>query len=116
MLFHCISNSVVPSCKTNSTDNTNNMPMCCAWVTRPGSWPLPDDQLKGLLKRYDINKDGKLSRKELKEAFRSLGLKFSGWRARRALHHADANGDGVISEEEMNELVKYASRWGFIIS
>ncbi|CAK9177003.1 unnamed protein product [Ilex paraguariensis] len=72
--------------------------------------------LKGLLKRCDTNNDGKLSRQELKGAFRGLGLKFSGWRARCALRHADANGDGVISEDEMNELVKYASRWGFRVS
>ncbi|KAL7262118.1 hypothetical protein ACSBR1_000493 [Camellia fascicularis] len=64
-------------------------------------------------KGMDKNGDGKLSKKELKDAFHDLGLKFSGWRAGRALRHADANGDGYISDEELNELVKYAKRWGF---
>ncbi|KAG5543450.1 hypothetical protein RHGRI_016246 [Rhododendron griersonianum] len=79
--------------------------------------PLTEEQLKGLLKRHDKNGDGRLSRKELREAFRSLGLDFNGWRAWRALCHADENGDGYISEAEMKELVKYATKkWGFTVS
>ncbi|KAH7846094.1 hypothetical protein Vadar_009735 [Vaccinium darrowii] len=86
------------------------------WVIRSVSIPLSEDQLKGLLKRYDANGDGQLSRKELKQAFHNLGLKHSGWRANRAFQHADANGDGFITEDELNQLVKYASKWGFTIS
>ncbi|CAK9177001.1 unnamed protein product [Ilex paraguariensis] len=74
------------------------------------------EQLKGILKKHDTNGDGKLSREELKAAFRSLGLQFSGWKAWRAVHHVDANRDGYVSEEEMNELVKYAMQWGFTIN
>ncbi|GFS46603.1 hypothetical protein Acr_00g0103270 [Actinidia rufa] len=44
---------------------------------------LTEDQLKGLLKRYDTNGDGRLSKKELKVAFRNLGLKHSGGRNAR---------------------------------
>ncbi|KAK2995616.1 hypothetical protein RJ640_020252 [Escallonia rubra] len=84
---------------------------------RSASFPMSDDQVKGLLMRYDTNGDGRLSRKELQAAFRKLGLRFSGWRARRALRHADADGDGHISEDEMKELIRYAaSKWGFTIS
>ncbi|KAI8549900.1 hypothetical protein RHMOL_Rhmol06G0061000 [Rhododendron molle] len=72
------------------------------------------EQLKDLLERYDKNGDGRLSWKELREAFRSSGLNFSGWRAWQALRHADENGDGYISEEEMGKLVKFAkNQWGF---
>ncbi|PSS31418.1 Calcium-binding protein CML10 [Actinidia chinensis var. chinensis] len=85
------------------------------WNPRSVNLPLSEEQLKGLLKRYDTNGDGRLSRQELKAAFRSLGLRWSGWRAARAMRHADANGDGFISQEEMDELVKYATRWGFSI-
>ncbi|XP_059635379.1 probable calcium-binding protein CML26 [Cornus florida] len=76
------------------------------WRIRIVSVPLSEEQIKGLLKRYDTNRDGKLSREELKSAFKSLGLHFSGCRARRALRHADANEDGFVSEEELNELVR----------
>ena len=86
------------------------------WSPRSTSYPLSEEQLKGLLKRYDTNGDRKLSKKELKAAFRSLGLHFSGWRAGQALRHADANGDGYVSEDEMKELVKYAMKWGFTIN
>ncbi|GFS33225.1 hypothetical protein Acr_00g0027180 [Actinidia rufa] len=86
------------------------------WNPRRVNLPLSEEQLKGLLKRYDTNGDGRLSRKELKVAFRSLGLRWSGWRAAQAIRHADANGDGFISKEEMDELVKYATRWGISIA
>ncbi|KAK6278232.1 hypothetical protein POUND7_018555 [Theobroma cacao] len=89
-----------------------------AWSPRSSpSLPLSEEQLRGLLKRYDSNGDGRLSKNELKTAFRSLGLRFSSWRAGRALRHADANGDGFISDEEINELVRYATtRWGSMTS
>lgn len=87
------------------------------WTPSKGAnYGLSEDQLKGLLKRYDTNGDGKLSKKELSAAFRQLGLRFSGWRAGRAIHHADANCDGYISEDELRELVKYAMKWGFTIN
>ncbi|XP_059635380.1 calcium-binding allergen Ole e 8-like [Cornus florida] len=75
------------------------------WSIRRVSVPLSEEQIKGLLKRHDTNRDGKLSREELKAAFKTLGLHFSGWRAQRALRHADANEDGFINEEELNELI-----------
>ncbi|CAK9135305.1 unnamed protein product [Ilex paraguariensis] len=75
-----------------------------------------EDRLRDLLRRYDTNRDGKLSKEELKAAFRSLGVGFSGWRAGRALRHADANEDGYINEKEMNELVEYATKWGFTVN
>ncbi|KVI06649.1 Calcium-binding EF-hand [Cynara cardunculus var. scolymus] len=77
--------------------------------------PMTEEQLKGILRRFDTNGDGKISRRELRVGLRNLGLRFAGFRARRSLRHADANGDGVISEEEMNELAKYVSKWGISI-
>ena len=87
------------------------------WTPKSSSFPLSEEQVKGLLSRYDTNRDGRLSKDELKRAFRGMGLRFSGWRAGRALRHADANGDHYISEDELSELVKYAhSKWGFRIN
>ncbi|KAJ9567639.1 hypothetical protein OSB04_003605 [Centaurea solstitialis] len=77
---------------------------------------LSDDPLKGVLKTFDKNGDGKLSRKELKVGLKSLGLRFAGFRAWRAVRRADANGDGQIGDEEMDELAKYVSKWGLSIS
>ncbi|KAM7514212.1 hypothetical protein LguiA_003795 [Lonicera macranthoides] len=86
------------------------------WTPRGANYGPSEDQLKGLLKRYDTNGDGKLSKKELRAAFHKLGLRFSWWRAGRAIRHADANGDGYISEDELSELVKYCMKWGFNIN
>ncbi|KAI3709034.1 hypothetical protein L2E82_17486 [Cichorium intybus] len=87
-----------------------------AWCVRQIELPLTDDQLKGMLRRFDTNRDGKISRRELRVGLRSLGLHFTFIRAGRALHHADGNGDGVISDEEINELAKYVYKWGIFIS
>ncbi|KAJ4701766.1 putative Calcium-binding EF-hand family protein [Melia azedarach] len=83
------------------------------WVPKGGMGLTPaEEQLKCYLKRYAANKDGRLRRNELKLAFQNLELNFSGFRAKRALRHADVNEDGYIDDVEMNELVIYASKWG----
>ncbi|KAK2660310.1 hypothetical protein Ddye_006843 [Dipteronia dyeriana] len=76
--------------------------------------PCTMEQLRGMFWRYDTNRDGKLSRKELKEAFNYLGAFIPGWRAHRALNHADGNGDGYITEEEVDDLVNYVVKLGYV--
>ncbi|KAG7943684.1 hypothetical protein I3843_15G055200 [Carya illinoinensis] len=76
---------------------------------------LTEEQIKETFKRHDVNHDGLLSKQELKNTFESLGSKGSGYRASRALYHADANKDGYINEEELNRLIKYAVRIGYTI-
>ncbi|KAF3672037.1 hypothetical protein CQW23_29971 [Capsicum baccatum] len=87
------------------------------WLNARGvNHPLSDQQVKGMLKKYDKNRDGKLSKQELRFAFKEMGLHFCRRKAGKALRIADNNGDGYINEEEMTELVQYASKWGFRIS
>ncbi|TXG52396.1 hypothetical protein EZV62_021565 [Acer yangbiense] len=74
--------------------------------------PYNETQLHGIFKRYDTDHDGCLSREELTSAFHSLGSIFPGW---RALHHADANKDGYVSESEFQQLVNYAVKYGFLL-
>lgn len=87
-----------------------------SWCDRQVETPLTDDQLKGMLSKFDTNRDGNICRGELKVGLKSLGLRFTFVRAGRALRHADSNGDGVISDEEINNLAKYVSKWGISIS
>ncbi|KAI3522129.1 hypothetical protein L1887_11608 [Cichorium endivia] len=77
---------------------------------------MTEDQLRSMIKRFDRNGDGKISRWELRIGLRSIGLRFAYFRSWSALRHADLNGDGVISDEEINELAKYVSKWGITIS
>ncbi|KAL4649665.1 hypothetical protein ACB092_01G030900 [Castanea dentata] len=77
--------------------------------------PTTEKQLRDTFQKYDRDGDGHLSKAELANAFKSLGSHMPNWRARRALHHADADGDKNISLEELNEVVKYAAKHGYVL-
>ncbi|XVE67726.1 hypothetical protein DITRI_Ditri09bG0011700 [Diplodiscus trichospermus] len=77
--------------------------------------PLSKEQMKDFFRRFDSNKDGRLSKEELKKAFNELGSRVPVFRTLAALHHADENGDGFISEEELEALVQYALGLGYTI-
>ncbi|KAK8691981.1 hypothetical protein V6N13_075467 [Hibiscus sabdariffa] len=64
-------------------------------------------ELLSLFKRCDVNKDGKLSKEEVKAGFQRLQSRFPGFRTHRAFKVADKNGDGFISETELDELVDF---------
>ncbi|XVF60068.1 hypothetical protein PTKIN_Ptkin08bG0013400 [Pterospermum kingtungense] len=74
---------------------------------------LTEEQLVSAFRRFDGNGDGRLSRKELKNAFKSLGSRCPTCQSLAALYHADKNGDGYISEKEMNPLIQYALKCGY---
>ncbi|KAK2660319.1 hypothetical protein Ddye_006852 [Dipteronia dyeriana] len=68
---------------------------------------IPEEKLEDFFKRFgNDNEDRRLSKQELKYAFDSLGSRFPAWRAKQALQHADVNGNGYISDQELGSLVK----------
>ncbi|KAL5847424.1 hypothetical protein ACOSQ3_010948 [Xanthoceras sorbifolium] len=77
--------------------------------------PYTMEELRQMFWSHDTNRDERLSRKELKDAFNDLGARIPGWRAHRALIHADDNGDGYVSEKEVDELVNYAVKLGYTV-
>ncbi|KAJ0818790.1 putative EF-hand domain-containing protein [Helianthus annuus] len=81
------------------------------WSGRRIEGTLPDNQMNSIFRALDTNGDGKLSHKELKVGLKSFGLRFAGVRAWRAIRHVDSNGDGMMDEDEIDELTKYASKW-----
>ncbi|PHU18874.1 hypothetical protein BC332_10025 [Capsicum chinense] len=66
-------------------------------------------EFKKWLKKFDANKDGKISKEDLTEAIRSTnGGWFSRIKSHRAVKSADANGDGTIDEDEIMNLAEFA--------
>lgn len=73
------------------------------------------DQLSDIFRSFDKNGDKRLSRDEIKEAFNYLHSHFPGWTAFWGLKYADANKDGYIDENELKELVSFASKFGYTL-
>ena len=82
---------------------------------RPLSVPYDETQLRGLLMRFDTNRDGRLSKEELRAAFKSLGSRAPGVRAFFALFRADKNNDGYIDDDEFDVLVKFIMQIGYTV-
>ncbi|CAK7338709.1 unnamed protein product [Dovyalis caffra] len=77
---------------------------------------LSKEHLKKFFMKYDINRDNRLGREELKQAFGKLGAYFPCYRAARSINHADANNDGQIDMDELSDLVNYAYKLGYTVS
>ncbi|KAH0451811.1 hypothetical protein IEQ34_019110 [Dendrobium chrysotoxum] len=79
---------------------------------------LTEQEFKKWLKSIDLNNDGLISRKELRDGLRALGLNSIQWKAWRALVHADLNHNKHIDGDgEVEELIKYArKRWGIVVN
>lgn len=80
------------------------------WVASDGKRVMTTEELKQWLKKFDADKDGRISKEELREAIRSDGGRFATFRSWRGLRSADANKDGYISEDELNNLVEFAQK------
>ncbi|CAA6658878.1 unnamed protein product [Spirodela intermedia] len=68
------------------------------------------EEFKDWLKRFDTDKDGRISKQELRRAIRSLGGRYSGWKSGRGVRGADANGNGFIDDAEIENLISFAQR------
>ncbi|KAE8666458.1 putative Calcium-binding EF-hand family protein [Hibiscus syriacus] len=73
----------------------------------PTSLLAERDEILSLFKRCDVDNNRKLSWEEVKAGFRALQSRFPAFRTQRAFKVADKNGDGFISEAELDELVDY---------
>lgn len=76
--------------------------------------PSISEDLQNLLLNLEQRKNVRLTRNEVTELFNSLGSRWSSWRAWRAMRYADENGDGVITHNEMNQLLMYCKKHGFV--
>ncbi|RCV14004.1 hypothetical protein SETIT_2G392400v2 [Setaria italica] len=67
-------------------------------------------EFKRWLKQFDTDRDGRISRKELREAIRRRGAWFSGLRALFAIRSADRNHNGFVDDSEIEGLIQFAER------
>ncbi|CAA2953860.1 polcalcin Phl p 7-like [Olea europaea subsp. europaea] len=68
------------------------------------------EEFKKWLKKFDKNKDGRISQDELWQAIRANGVRFSWWKGRRAVKAIDTNSNGVVDENEFGNLVEFAEK------
>lgn len=71
---------------------------------------LTVEEFKNWLMRFDTDRDGRISKEELRRAIRSLGARYSGWKSGRGVRGADANGDGFLDDAEIENLISFAQR------
>ncbi|WOL03811.1 calmodulin-like protein [Canna indica] len=75
------------------------------------------EEFKEWLKKFDVDKDGRISKAELREAIRSRGRRFAALRSSRRFRQADTDQNGFIDDAEISNLVKFAkNNFGISIS
>ncbi|PRQ32628.1 putative EF-hand domain pair protein [Rosa chinensis] len=79
-------------------------------IASDGERVMTTEELKKWLKKFDTDKDGRISKEELRQAIRATGERFATFKSRRALQSADVNQDGYIGEEELDNLVEFAQK------
>ncbi|CAL9211521.1 unnamed protein product [Musa hybrid cultivar] len=73
------------------------------------------EELKEWLKQFDIDKDGRISRQELRQAIHAASIyKHNKWlrnylAGRRGVRNADINRNGFVDEDEMDNLVDFVA-------
>ncbi|XVF60079.1 hypothetical protein PTKIN_Ptkin08bG0014600 [Pterospermum kingtungense] len=77
-----------------------------------GPFVLTEDRCLGMLMRFDSDKDGRLSKEDVKNAFKDLGLSPPNNKTFASLSDVDENGNRYIGEDQIGELVKYVMKRG----
>lgn len=73
-----------------------------------GKLQMNPEEFKKWLKKFDTDKDGRISHEELREAVRQMGGWFTKWKCKDGLKAADKDGNGFIEENEINYLKDFA--------
>ncbi|GJY15380.1 putative parvalbumin [Tanacetum coccineum] len=73
-------------------------------VSDDGRRELTIKEFKRWLMRFDTNKDGRISKTELRQIVKANGGWFSGWKGRAGIRSADKNGNGFVDEYEIENF------------
>ncbi|KAI3737111.1 hypothetical protein L2E82_27106 [Cichorium intybus] len=80
-------------------------------IGRNGVNDLTLEEFKAWLMTFDEDKDGRISSEELRQAVRLTGGgHFTTFKAWRGLKSADANHDGYLDFDEIENLVEFADK------
>ncbi|KAL4283677.1 hypothetical protein GQ457_16G014590 [Hibiscus cannabinus] len=80
-------------------------------ISMDGKRTMTMDEFKQWLKKFDDDKDGRISKEELQSAIYETGGRFGRWKSWRGILSADADGSGFIDENEMTNLVDFADKY-----
>ncbi|XP_047323994.1 polcalcin Jun o 2-like [Impatiens glandulifera] len=80
-------------------------------ISHDGRREMTVEEFKAwLIKKFDCDRDGRISKDELRQAVRLAGGWFAGRKVRAGVQAADANCDGYVEEEELDLLVDFAQK------
>ncbi|XVF39954.1 hypothetical protein PTKIN_Ptkin01aG0074300 [Pterospermum kingtungense] len=91
------------------------MPHCFTKDPKGAVAPYDANLIRDIFLACDLDDDKVLTKEEIKLAFNRLGSRNPAFRTWRAVQEADFNKDGSISMEELEELVAYAGKCGYVI-
>lgn len=80
-------------------------------VYRDGKIEMSVKEFKKWLKKFDADKDGRISQEELGEAIRATATGvswFSTLKSKDGIRYADKNHDGFIQDDEIHNLKEFA--------
>lgn len=75
-----------------------------------GTRELTIKEFKRWLMRFDTDKDGRISKTELQQLVKATGGWFSGWKGKAGIKAADRNGNGIVDECEIENLIQFAHK------
>ncbi|EYU25416.1 hypothetical protein ABFS82_03G044600 [Erythranthe guttata] len=75
-----------------------------------GKIEISVEEFKLWLKKFDTDKDGRISVEELRRAVRANGGWFSKSKAKRGVKLADKNFNGTIDDHEISNLMEFAEK------
>ncbi|KAH6782344.1 hypothetical protein C2S51_007637 [Perilla frutescens var. frutescens] len=76
----------------------------------PGEHEISPEEFKKWLKKFDADRDGRISVAELRQAILATGGWFSKSKAKRVLKSVDTNSDGFLDDNEISKLLVFAMK------
>ncbi|KAF3446671.1 hypothetical protein FNV43_RR11851 [Rhamnella rubrinervis] len=78
-------------------------------VSRDGKRVMTVEEFEEwLMKKFDADKDGRISQQELKQIIHLTGGHLATWKSKHAIRSMDSNANGFIDGDEITNLIDFA--------